>query len=82
MDIPLALEPCTGCHCFSSSFGKVFSVEFTKTVFIISTQLKIFPGTCSLSIVLYLLREYVARLLSSISSIFLGREYENTEPLG
>lgn len=49
MDFPLALDPYTGCHCFNLSFGKVFSVEFTKAVFIVSTQLKIVPGTCPLS---------------------------------
>lgn len=49
VNIPLALYPCTGCHCFSSSFGKVFSVELKKAVFIFSTQLRIVPGTCPLS---------------------------------
>lgn len=34
---------------FSSSFGKVLSVEFTKAVFIISTQLQTVPGASPLS---------------------------------
>lgn len=63
---------------FSSSFGKVLSVEFTKAVFISAPSFRL-----SLELLPYLLGEALTRLLSSISSMFLGREYdENTEPLG